>query len=142
MTEDMKKTIAALFAVSLLASACSLGASADEETPVAGGGGGTAMCAPGATDCVDVAVDDEGGAAGTRPSDDTLRDEAQALLGVNEDELADDVRVGRRGDEQMMLTEDYQVGRFTAELDEAEDGGFHVTVVTVELGDSPETFRS
>lgn len=144
----MKKTIAALFAITLLATGCNLAVSADEaagEDPAVGApvdGGGTAMCAPGVTDCVDVVVDDQGDAAGTRPSDDTLRETAQSLLGTAEAELADDVRISRRGGEQMMLTEDYVVGRYTVELDDDGTGVFRVTAVTVELGDAPETFES
>ena len=140
----MKKTIAALFAITMLATGCNLAVTADEAADEPGAGDGMAMCAPGVTDCVDVVVDDQGGddAAGTRPSDDTLRETAQSLLGTAEAELADDVRVGRRGGEQMMLTEDYPVGRFTVELDDDGTGTFRVTAVTVELGDAPETFRS
>lgn len=141
----MKKIIAAMFAVSVLATGCNLAVSADEAaedaTPPADG---AAMCAPGVTDCVDVVVDDAAGddAAGSRPSDDTLREVAQSLLGLAEDELADDVRIGRRGGEQMMLTEDYVIGRFTVELDDDGTGTFRVTAVTAELGDAPETFTS
>ena len=141
----MKTIIAAMFAVSVLATGCGLatGDAAEEATPPAGDG--MAMCAPGVTDCVDVVVDDSGDAgdaAGTRPSDDTLREVAQSMLGLAEDELPEDVRIGRRGGEQMMLTEDYQVGRFTVELDDDGTGTFRVTAVTAELGDAPETFTA
>ncbi len=68
------------------------------------------------------------------------RDEARALLGTPEDELGADVRVGRRGSESMMLTEDYVLGRMTVELDDA-GAGYRVTAVTVELPDGPETVR-
>ncbi|MBW3620105.1 MAG: hypothetical protein KY461_07670 [Actinobacteria bacterium] len=140
----MKTTIAAMFAVSVLATGCGLaaGGAAEEATPPTGDG--MAMCAPGVTDCVDVVDDsgDAGDAAGTRPSDDTLREEARSMLGLAEDELAEDVRIGRRGGEQMMLTEDYQVGRFTVELDDDGTGTFRVTAVTAELGDAPETFTT
>lgn len=139
----MKKMIAAVLAVSVLATGCDLAISADEVGQ--GPAPGTAMCAPGVTDCVDVVVEDGGDASGdaaggTRLGDDSLRTEAQALLGTPEGELPAEVRVGRRGREQMMLTEDYVVGRMTVELDDAGDGTWVVAVVTVELGDGPETF--
>lgn len=141
----MKKTIAAVFAVSVLATGCNPAVSADDAGE--GPAPGTAMCAPGETDCVDVVADDGGDASGdaageTRMSDDSLRTEAQALLGTPEAELPAEVRIGRRGGEQMMLTEDYVVGRMTVELDDAGDGTWVVSVVTVELGDGPETFSA
>lgn len=137
-----KKTIAAIFAVAMLATGCGAASTAGEaEEPTADGD--MAMCAPGVTDCVDVVVDDQGGdAAGTRPSDDTMREVGQSMLGLAEDELADDVRIGRRGGEQMMLTEDYVVGRYTVELDDDGTGTFRVTTVTVEMEEGPETFSA
>lgn len=120
----MKQTIAAVLAVAALATGCGSGVSAG------GAAGGT----------VDVGVPVGGDAVGTRPSDDTLREEAQRLLGTREHELADDVRIGRRGDEQMMLTEDHVVGRFTVELDDDGSGTYTVTSVTVELADGVATF--
>lgn len=137
-----KETIAALFAAAMLATGCGAASTAGEdEQPTAGGD--MAMCAPGVTDCVDTVVDDQGGdAAGTRPSDDTLRETAQSLLGTAEAELPEDVRIGRRGGEQMMLTEDYVVGRFTVELDDDGTGTFRVTSVTVEMEGGPETFSA
>jgi hypothetical protein len=119
----MTRTIAAIFAVATLATGCSLAVSADEagsDQPAAGGGDSQ-----------------------VHPEDDgMLREEAQALLGVAEADLGDRARVGRRGDEQMMLTEDYRVGRFTVELDDDGTGTFVVTTVTVELAEAPETFTS
>ncbi|MEQ8718705.1 MAG: hypothetical protein RIE08_13930 [Acidimicrobiales bacterium] len=67
------------------------------------------------------------------------RQDAQGYLGRNENTLPDEVRVGRRGAEQMMLTEDYVLGRVTVSLDDDGDG-YRVTSVTVELPDGPETF--
>lgn len=138
----MKTMIAAIFAVSLLATGCGPVGSGDDatagETPA---GGSMGMCAPGVTDCVDMVVEDGGDAAGTRLTDDELRAEAKSLLGTPEDQLPDDVRVGRRGGEQLMLTEDYVIGRFTVELDDR-DGTWVVTVVTVEMEGGPETFSA
>lgn len=75
-------------------------------------------------------------------STEQARDDARAVLGMYEEELPDDVRVGRRGDETFALTEDYVLGRRTVELDDTDgDGdGFRVTAVIVELPDGPETF--
>jgi hypothetical protein len=87
-------------------------------------------------------VTDDGGGEVTDEFDtEQARADARALVGTPESELDGSVRVGRRGDEQMMLTEDYVLGRMTVELDER-DGEFRVTAVTVELPDGPETFRS
>jgi hypothetical protein len=70
---------------------------------------------------------------------DRFREEARDLLGVAEADLPPEVRIGRRGDEGFMLTQDYVLGRSTVELDEASDG-YRVVSVTVELPDGPETF--
>lgn len=115
----MKRTIAAAFALATLATGCGLGVPADG-----------------------AAGPDEPVAGDTRPSDEQLRADAQALLGTAEGELGDRARVGRRGDEQMVLTEDYVVGRFTVELDDDGSGTYRVTVVTVEMEAGPETFRA
>lgn len=69
------------------------------------------------------------------------RQEAQGLLGMNEDDLPDDVRIGRRGEEAMALTEDYRLGRQTVELDDTDGSGFRVVSVVVELPAGPETFE-
>jgi hypothetical protein len=62
------------------------------------------------------------------------------LLGLYEDDLAADVRIARRGSEQMALTEDYVLGRLTVELDE-DGSAYRVTSVTVELPAGPETLE-
>lgn len=99
------------------------------------------MCPEGTPDCVDtpgldepVEIDETGIAQ--------LRRDAQTLLGWEESELGDVVRVGRRGDEHLMLTEDYVIGRITVELDPDADGVHRVTSATVELPDGPETFTT
>lgn len=66
---------------------------------------------------------------------------AEALLGTDEASLDDDVRVGRRGDVTMMLTEDYVHGRLTVELDPDDGGVQRVVGVTVELPGGPQTFN-
>lgn len=73
--------------------------------------------------------------------DDTSSEPADAyLLGLSLDELADDVRVARIGDEQFALTEDYVVGRRTVELDVDDDGVARVVTVTVEADHGLVTF--
>ena len=93
------------------------------------------MCAEGVTDCVDTPE-----LGGTRPADlEVELESARALLGIGEADLPTEVRIARRGEEQMMLTEDYVIGRMTVELDPAADGGYTVTTVTLELPDGPHT---
>lgn len=109
--------------------------------PVAG------MCEAGVPDCVDTVNDPQGGdvgepdGSGDQFDSEAEKEEARAMLGLAEDELARDVRVGRRGDEQMMLTEDYVLGRKTVELDADADGVFRVTKVTVELPEGPVSYE-
>ncbi len=66
--------------------------------------------------------------------------QAEELLGLPDTELSPDVRIGRRGEEHMMLTEDYVLGRMTVELDINDMDEWIVTAVTVELPDGPQTF--
>lgn len=126
----------ALAAVTLLAGACA-GAGSD---------------APGPDDPVSSTPDDgavvddpdlgqDGGADdewAEFPADEA-REQARGFLGMNEGDLPEEVRIGRRGDETFMLTEDYILGRSTVELDDDGDG-FRVISVTVELPDGPEAF--
>lgn len=125
---------AALLVGALLVTACGGAAAtpADTAAPPA-----TGMCAPGVADCVDTVVEDGGD---DEFDSEQARENARAQLGLAEAELAPDVRISRRGDEQMFLTEDYQLGRLTVELDPDPDGTFVVTKVTVELPEGPETF--
>ena len=112
------------------------------EPPTDGGGGAAAgTCLEGTPDCNDTPDTDMGG-GGDAMNDDQLRKTARDLLGLPENEVPDDVRIGRRGDEQFALTEDYRPGRMTVELDENDKGVLRVTVVTVELVEGPETFRA
>jgi hypothetical protein len=71
---------------------------------------------------------------------DTAIQDARAVLGMAEEDLPDDVRIARRGDETFALTEDYVLGRRTVELDDDGDG-HRVTSVVVELPDGPQTFE-
>ena len=107
------------------------------DVPVSGGAAG--MCVEGATECVDTIVGTE-----PVPIDETgiaqFRRDAKFYLGKPRAELNDLIRIGRIGDEQRMLTQDYQIGRITVELDKV-DGQFIVTKSTVELPDGPQTFE-
>jgi hypothetical protein len=63
---------------------------------------------------------------------------AAALLGMPEADVADDVRIARRGDERFPLTADLVPGRLTVELDEDDEGQYVVTAVAVETEDGSE----
>lgn len=122
-----------IVAVSMMAAACA-GADAavpDADEPVSAPVAGT--CAPEVTDCDDTV---------SEPDDldvDAARERGRALLGLAEDDLPADVRIGRIDDEEWMLTEDYVLGRATVELDAGADGVARVTSVRLELADGPET---
>lgn len=117
--------------------ACGTAAASDHDTSSPGVG----MCAPGVTDCVDVIVDD-GTASGDEFPSDQARADAEALLGLAEGEFGDVARIGRRGAEHLMLTEDYVLGRLTVELDDDGTGVYRVVSVTVELPDGPKTISA
>lgn len=121
--------------VAMLSTACGL---RDPDIPVTAGATDlSAACAPGVAGCTDTAGD-------AAPSGDieSARARARALLGADETELPDDVRIARRGDEPWMLTEDHVPGRLTVELDDDGAGSFHVTTVVLELPEGRETFRA
>lgn len=105
----------------------------DVEEPAPGDVAG--MCLPEVPDCVDTVVEDEFDVEAARQL-------AFSLIGTAEADLPADVRVERRGDEHMMLTEDYVLGRMTVQLDDDGTGTFRVTVLIVELPDGPETIMS
>lgn len=124
--------IAPLVALLLLLAACG-----DDEVSVSPGAGGSETEMP-ETDVPDEPTDGFGDEFDTQQA----IDDARSVLGMDEADLPDDVRIGRRGDEQFALTEDYVLGRRTVELDEDEPGsGYRVTSVTVELPDGPETYE-
>jgi hypothetical protein len=130
---------AAVLLASLLLAACGGGtdpAAPGPDQPVAGPAAG--MCPMENPDCIDTSMDP---GAGDAFDSEAEREAARGMLGLAEDELAPDVRVARRGAEQMMLTEDYRLGRKTVELDADRDGTMRVTAVTVELPEGPETIR-
>lgn len=120
---------AGLFAV--VAASC--GSDADGSEPdgsVSAADPATDACLAGDPECVDGEV-----------SAADIEDAARALLGAREDELPDDVRVARRGDEVFGLTEDYVVGRLTVELDDPA-GDFVVSSVIAELPGGAAVFSS
>ena len=108
------------------------------DTPTSAG-----LCAEEAPDCDDTVVLHDP-ADPADPADDAFDSQAaitdaEDLLGLAEPELGPDVRIGRRGEEQLMLTEDYVIGRMTVELDINDMDEWIVTAVTVELPDGPQT---
>jgi hypothetical protein len=60
---------------------------------------------------------------------------AASLLGAQEGDLPDDVRVARRGDEEFPLTADLVPGRLTVQLDDDGTGTFVVVEVQIESED-------
>jgi hypothetical protein len=137
-----RTTTTAFVALAMLAAACGGTAAAGSETnsdadPSAG------MCLEGVPDCVDADLDGdqnitpvEGGQVDEAAA---IRD-AEGLLGQTEDEVLElwaDVRVGRRGGEHLMLTEDYVIGRKTIATEDDGTGTFRVVEVTIELTDGP-----
>lgn len=87
----------------------------------------------------------------TRPSGQefSTQERVDMLLGSTQEQAENlaiefgwTVRVGRVDDEQFMLTEDYQLGRMTIELDSDDTGTPVVTSVTVELDGGPQTFTA
>ncbi|MDX1659253.1 MAG: hypothetical protein R3343_10575 [Nitriliruptorales bacterium] len=121
---------------------------ANDEPADAGTDPASGACLVGTVDCVDTpgivvgepAPGQEEEPAGDVYDSESARAEAKALLGLTDAELAPDVRISRRGEEEMMLTEDYVLGRMTVELDINDMDEWIVTAVTVELPDGPESF--
>ena len=79
-------------------------------------------------------------AAWTDATYEAAREQARELLGVHEDDLPDDARIGRRGEESFAVTMDLRPGRRTVELDDTGDG-FHVVTVTLETPEGTEVFE-
>jgi hypothetical protein len=112
----------------------------DDEVTVSPGAGSD-QTIPDDTQPDDTPPGDDSDDAGDEFPTQQAIDEARSVLGMDEADLPDDVRIARRGDEQFALTEDYRLGRRTVELDEDEPGsGYRVMSVTVELPDGPETY--
>jgi hypothetical protein len=134
----IKTTIlAAALALSLAGCAALAGEGAPSAEP--GNPGGIAgMCAQDQPDCVDTPMTGD-----PMPVDETgirqFRRDAKFYLGKPKSEVPDLIRIARIDKEQFALTEDYQIGRITVELDDLGDGPI-VTKSTVELPDGPESF--
>ena len=140
----------ALLATALLAGcgAAGGGAATPDPTPsptdaaAADPGAAAGMCLEGATDCVDTPqlLSDE-----PVPIDETglqqFRKDARYYLGRPQSELNELIRVARIDDVDMAVTDDYQIGRITVELDTVNEGEEPiVTSATVEMPEGPETF--
>lgn len=95
-------------------------------------------CLVGTVDCVDA---DLGGDRLDQAAIEQIEQQARGLLGMNEKDLPADVRIGRVGEEHMMLTEDYVLGRMTVGLEELDDSGYRVVDVTVELPNGTATYE-
>ena len=130
----------ALAALAILVAACGGAAdatSAEPDQPTASPIAG--MCAQDHPDCVDTVVEDEDVDPDAVDEGAMIRD-AESLLGQSEEEVLEqwaDVRVGRHGDEEMMLTEDYVLGRKTIATEDDGTGTFRIVEVTLELTDGP-----
>jgi hypothetical protein len=141
MPRILTPSLAALTALALVLTACG-----DDGMTDPGGAGDPDEPVTSAPDDGDDAAGDDD-ATGDDPDGfgdefdvDTAIEDARAVLGVAEEDLQDDVRIARRGDETFALTEDYVLGRRTVELDD-DGGGYRVTSVVVELPDGPQTFE-
>lgn len=95
-------------------------------------------CLVGTVDCNDA---DLGGERLSDEAIDTIEQAAHGLLGRYESDLPNEVRIGRRGTEVMMLTEDFVVGRLTVALDDTDGSGYRVVEVTAELPNGTATFE-
>ncbi len=137
-----RRLVALWFAALLLGGACGTsgtnGEPEDEGAPPTSDQSDGGICSPQVTEGCDP-VPDDGGQGDVFPTE-QVRQETQGLLGMYESDLPADVRVGRRGEEVMALTEDYKLGRRTVEMDDTDGTGFRVFSVTVELPDGPEEF--
>lgn len=123
---QVRVLMSAMMAATLLfVAACSsaVAAAPSEDEVVRGPGSSAGMCAAGMPDCSDVV---------TEPDHETVTAVAFDLLGRNDADLADDVRIARRGSESFALTQDVVIGRMTVELDADEAGVMVVTQVLVE----------
>lgn len=139
----MRRTISSwriglLAALALTAAACgNVEAAPDDaaagDSPVAG------ACHESQPDCIDTVVDPGAGGDMDVHDEGAMIQIAESLLGKTEAEVtpSDDVRIGRRGDEQYALTEDYVIGRKTVALEDDGTGTFRVVEVTVELTEGP-----
>jgi hypothetical protein len=141
-TSMIRKTTAVFAVLALFAAACSTAGAdaiaAPDADPAAG------MCLEGTPDCVDTDLD---GDQLPSPEDPAAIDEgamireAEGLLGEVEEDVLErwpTARVGSRGGEHMMLTEDYVIGRMTIATEDDGTGTYRVVEVSLELTDGPQ----
>lgn len=95
-------------------------------------------CLVGTVDCNDA---DLGGERLNNEAIDAIEQAAHGLLGRYEADLPENVRIGRRGTEVTMLTEDFVVGRFTVALEDTDGSGYRVVEVTAELPNGTATYE-
>lgn len=128
---------AGVLAVGLLAVGLAACGSDDDASDDASSDPAAGACPEGDTDCFETGAEGagDGGEGGDGIDEAAVLAVAESLIGTPEDEIPDDVRIGRRGEEFFPLTADYRVGRITVELDESDDG-YVVTSAVVELTDS------
>lgn len=107
-----------------------------DDTGILDGAGDEQRCLPETSACDDTPGQDEPDLFDRQAA----TTQAEALLGLDETELDPDVRIGRRGEEHLILTEDDVLGRMTVELDINDMDEWVVTAVTVKLPDAPQTF--
>ena len=96
-------------------------------------------------DCVDTIIEDD--TASDEPPDDAFDHdevilEAQSLIGEAEEDVIEwwpQVWIGRRGDEEMMLTQDHVPGRMTVAVEDDGTGTYRVVEVVVETTEGSET---
>jgi hypothetical protein len=131
---NLRRLLPMFLAVGLLAAACGDEVSNASPTTTAPGPA-TPVAGDPLPDCDDPACDD----VGVITDVEAARQDARAVLGMQEGDLPEAVRIARRGTELFGLTADYVIGRLTAELDD-DGSGFRVVSVTVELPAGPETF--
>lgn len=102
----------------------------------------SSACLVGDPNCYETGAEaDNDGVADDSFSVEAARQAAHGLLGLPENQLPPDVRIARRGLEELELTTDYLVGRLTVDLQDTDGSGYRVVDVTVELPDGPETFE-
>jgi hypothetical protein len=136
-------------AVALVLGAC---ASADDDTdaasaPAEGSDPAAGACLEGDEDCVDADLSGDGAPppdGGEAIDEAAILVDSEQLLGETEDDALaeEDVRIGRRGDEEFALTFDLQPGRRTIATEDDGTGTFRVVEVTVELTDGSQTLTA
>lgn len=140
-------TPASLLLAAVLLTACGGDDPAGGETPSDEPGAAAGACLEGSPDCVDADLD---GSPAPAPDDlgfdlEAARRDARSLLGQSEDEVLElwgDVRVGRRGDESLPVTDDLVPGRKTIATEDDGSGVARVVEVVLDTETGTETFTA